>query len=614
MNILDKVNSSADVKKLKSKELQVLCDEIRQYLVSNVSRTGGHIASNLGVVELSVAIHRVYDSQKDRIVFDVGHQSYTHKILTGRKDRFSTLRTFNGISGFTRPCEALDDAFISGHSSDSVSVALGMARARSFTKEDYDVVAVIGDGALTGGLAYEGFLNTAASNEPIVIILNDNKMSISKNVGGVSKYLQELRMKPKYTDFKRKYRKIMLHFPKLYHFCHLIKEKIKGKLIPGNFFSEIGMFYIGPMDGHDVKALENTLLLAKNLRLPVLVHILTTKGKGVEYTEAHPELYHGIGPFNPVTGEIISDSYGFSDSFGDYICTEAKNNSRLAIITAAMTDGTGIKHFSEEFPKQYFDVGIAEQHAVSFAAGLAKQGVLPVFAVYSSFFQRCYDMLIHDVSLLKLHVVFAVDRAGVNGRDGETHQGVFDLSFLTTVPGMTVLCPASYSELHEMMNFALYECAGPVAVRYPKGEEGEYKDCRLDEYVLREGNNVTLVTYGIFINNAMKAADLLAKSGIEAEVIKLGQVFPCSFDMAINSVKKTGVFVSLEDVCNEGCCGIRILAKCAESGIKVKSSALLNWGDGIIPQGSPAELQKEYGLDHNSIACRISELIRGDIS
>ena len=469
MSILETINSSDDVKKLPEEALEPLCGELRDFLVESVSRTGGHLASNLGAVELSVALHRVYDTKKDRVVFDVGHQSYIHKILTGRRERFATLRQYKGLSGFPKPCEAEDDAFVAGHASNSVSVALGMAKARTLLNQDYDVVALIGDGALTGGLAYEGLTAAAASGEPLVIILNDNNMSIDPNVGGMASLLQKLRVKPGYFEFKRIYRDVFTKVQPVYRFNHHVKEWVKSKILPDNMLSAIGLDYMGPVDGHDVHQLESVLRWAREMKRPVLVHVLTKKGKGVGYAEEHPELYHGVGPFDPKTGEIRSSGPCFSEAFGKSLWEFAQKDGRIVGITAAMASGTGLDYFAQRCPRRFVDAGIAEGHATSFAAGLAKQGALPVFAVYSSFLQRGFDMLIHDVSLQGLHVVFAVDRAGIVGGDGETHHGIFDLAYLSTVPGMTILCPASFAELRAQLEQALFEISGPVAIRYPRG-------------------------------------------------------------------------------------------------------------------------------------------------
>lgn len=610
MSIIERINSSDDIKKLSYDELTELCAELREFLIQNVSQTGGHLASNLGAVELTVALHRVYDTAVDRIVFDVGHQSYIHKIITGRRDKFSTLRQYGGLSGFPKPYECYDDAFIAGHASNSVSVATGMARAREFTGEKYDVAAVIGDGALTGGLAYEGLEDAAGSGEPLVIILNDNNMSISKNVGGMSHMLADLRYRPAYLTFKRIYRAVLKKAPALYNFNHGIKEWLKRWLLRANTFSQMGFEYIGPVDGHDVHALERAIRLAKDLEEPVIVHVLTTKGKGCFYAESHPDKYHGVGPFDPVTGAVAESSVSFSDYFGRYMCEFAERDKRICAVTAAMCGGTGLTEFEEKFPDRFVDVGITEGHAATMTAGMAKQGALPVFAVYSSFLQRAYDMLIHDVSLQKLHVVFCVDRAGLVGSDGETHHGLFDVNYLSSVPGMTIMCPASFQELHDMLETAIFDADGPVAVRYPRGGEGTYRDCHLEpETILRSGQDVTVVTYGTMVNQALAAADILEREHIEAEVIKLGQIKPSNFELTFSSIAKTGSLLVAEEVCSAGCVGQQLLALCVENGIKLNSAKLVNLGDGIIPQGTVGELLNDYNLNAEGLAESVKSMI-----
>ena len=603
MSILDKINSSDDVKKLNADELRPLCDELRSFIIESVSHTGGHLSSNLGTVELTVALHRVYDTAYDRIVFDVGHQSYSHKIITGRKEAFSTLRQHGGLSGFPKPYEKDDDAFIAGHASNSVSVALGMARARTLAGADYDVAAIIGDGALTGGLAYEGLANAAASGEPMVIILNDNNMSINENVGGMARMLQDMRVKPGYISFKRWYREVFSRLPVLYRFNHKIKEWLKARLLPGNTFGEMGLYYLGPVDGHDVNKLETVLRWAKDMREPVLLHVVTTKGKGCTYAEERPDMYHGVGKFDPQTGVLEKSGDSFSSKFGEYLCAFAEQNKMIAAITAAMAGGTGLDGFAKRLPDRFFDTGIAEGHATAMAAGMAKQGAVPVFAVYSSFLQRGYDMLIHDVALQKLHVVFAVDRAGLVGSDGETHHGVFDVSYLCSVPGMTILCPASFTELRDMLRYAIEEIHGPVAVRYPRGGEGEYRASSLEpEQIIRSGSDVTLVCYGTMVNQALSAASILEKQGVSAEIVKLGIIKPNSFELTLNSLKKTGRLLMAEEVCASGSVGEQLAAAVAESRVPLKGIMLLNLGDGIVTHGSVQELLRDYGLDGEGIA------------
>ena len=609
--MLETIHTPADLRNLSYAQLDELCSEIRTLLINTVSETGGHLASNLGTVELTIALNRVYDASKDRILFDVGHQCYTHKILNGRREAFGTLRQFGGISGFPKPNESAADPFIAGHASDSVSVALGMARARTLLKQDYDVCAVIGDGALTGGLAYEGIENVSASLEPIVIILNDNAMSISSNVGGMSRVLHRLRLSEGYYGFKKRYRAIVGINSQLYRTGHRIKEEIKQRLFAGNMFTALGLNYLGPIDGHNIRELEGAIRLAKEIRSPVLLHVITQKGKGYNYAEAHPDLFHGVGSFNPVTGELGPAKPGFCDRMGKMLCTLAEKDERITAITAAMTDGTGLFPFAQQFPKRFFDVGIAEGHAVSMAAGMAKQGLIPVFAVYSSFLQRAYDMILHDVSLQNLHVVFCVDRAGIVGNDGETHNGVFDLAYLSTIPGMTVLAPASFAELETMLKKAIYEIQGPVAIRYPRGAEGEYKeDHPGEEVLLRQGDDVTMVTYGRLTNQCLAAAVLLERKGIQAELIKLGQLHPLQCEEIMKSLKKTGHLLVAEDVCREGCIGEKLLVQAQFRGLALKKAVLLNTENGILPHGSVPELLCSLGLDSESIAGQARKMVQ----
>ncbi len=611
MALLEKIDSSADIKKLSDEELEPLCGEIRQFLIEKVSRTGGHLASNLGAVELTVALHRVYDTSRDRVLFDVGHQSYTHKIITGRRDRFDSLRQYGGLSGFPKPYESVDDPFVAGHASDSVSVALGMAKARSLAGEDYKVAAVIGDGALTGGLAYEGLAAAAASGEPMVIILNDNEMSIDPNVGGTARLLQKLRVRPGYISFKRWYRELLADLPGVYHFTHTVKEWLKGQLLQENMFTAMGFEYMGPVNGHDPVALETVIRWAQEMEKPVIVHVLTRKGKGCPYAEAHPELYHGVGPFDPVTGEIKPVGESFSDVFGQTLCEFARQDKRITAFTAAMAGGTGLDGFAKEFPQRFIDAGIAEGHAAAMAAGMAKQGALPVFAVYSSFLQRSFDMLIHDVSLQGLHVVFCVDRAGIVGSDGETHHGIFDVSYFYTVPGMTVYCPASFQELRDMMALALFHTQGPVAVRYPRGGEGAYRDsCVLPELKLTEGGDVTVVCYGTMVNTVLEAAAELEQAGIKAEVIKLGRIQPNGFEQCLASLQKTGKLIAAEEVCAAGCVGSRVLAEAAGAGIPVNGACLLDLDGGIVPHGDRDSLMRDFGIDAAAIVRAAKRLCR----
>lgn len=613
MNILNKVNSSNDIKRLNKNELPQLCAELREFIIENVSKTGGHLASNLGTVELTVALHRVYDSAVDRIVFDVGHQSYAHKIITGRRDAFGTLRCYGGLSGFPKPYEADDDAFIAGHASNSVSVALGMARARTIKGENYSVCAVIGDGALTGGLAYEGLANVGGSSEPIVIILNDNGMSINGNVGGMAKLLSKERVKPGYINFKRWYRQAVSGMDGIYNASHKLKEALKKSILPSNMFDSMGIYYLGPVDGHDVDQLETVIRWAKEMNTPVLVHVISKKGKGCAHAEEHPDKYHGVGRFDPVTGKMPEAKPCFSSVFGNKLTQLAETNHNIVAITAAMCAGTGLTGFSERFPDRFFDVGIAEEHAVSMAAGMAKQGLLPVVAIYSGFLQRAYDMLIHDVSLQDLHVVFCVDRAGLVGNDGETHHGAFDISYLRSVPHMQVLCPANFAELEAMLDEAVNRMSGPVAIRYPRGGGGRYTDCHTEGCThLRSGNDITIAAYGTDINIALNTADILADKGIHADVYKLSRLNSGYYADIIDSMRETGRFLMSEQVCQTGCIADEILAYAERAGVKIECAYTPNLGSGIVVQGTVPELIRHCGLDENSLAKAAEKLVRGE--
>ena len=612
MEILDKINSSQDIKSLSEDELVSLASELRLFLIHTISRTGGHLASNLGAVELTLALHRVYDSEKDRMIFDVGHQSYIHKIITGRRERFESLRQYGGLSGFPKPHESLDDAFIAGHASNSVSVAVGMAKARSLQNEKYDVVAILGDGAMTGGLAYEGLAAAAASREPLVIVLNDNNMSIAPNVGGTARLLQSMRIRPGYIRFKRWYRDILSSAPAIYSFNHEVKEWMKDKLLPVNMFSAMGLNYLGPVDGHNIQDLESVLRLARDMESPVLVHVITKKGKGCVYAEKHPDIYHGVGKFNPHTGELAPTEKGFSDCFSDCVCELAEKTQKLIAITAAMSLGTGLDEFAHRFPKRFFDVGIAEGHATAMAAGMAKQGLVPLFAVYSSFLQRGFDMMIHDVSLLGLHVVFCIDRAGLVGSDGETHHGIFDVSFLKTVPGMKIFCPASFAELSEMLSHAVFDINTPVAIRYPRGAECGYSGCVTErESLLQEGSDLTIVAYGTMISEAMKAADALEKNNIHADVIKLSEIDGDDFPMILQSLKKTHRLVISEEVCAAGCVGESIAMAAAKAGVPI-SAKFLNLGEGIVPHGDREKLMRDFEIDCEAMVASSVKLLSGE--
>ena len=617
--LLEKINCPDDLRAIPADKLPELCKEIRSFLVENVSRTGGHLASNLGAVELTVAIHRVFDTSRDRLVFDVGHQAYVHKILTGRRERFSTLRQLDGLSGFPKPKESGHDAFIAGHASNSVSVALGMARARTLRGEEHHVLALIGDGALTGGLAYEGLNNAGESGEPLIVILNDNGMSINPNVGAMNSHLTRLRSKPAYYHFKKWYRGIFGKNPEknwLYRFNHRLKTGLKKSLLPSStLFEDMGFNYLGPIDGHDLERLCTVLSWAKELQGPVLVHVKTVKGKGYGPAEREPGKFHGVGPFDPETGKAKKASgESFSSVFGKTLMECAARDQRVCAITAAMEDGTGMSGFAAAYPERFFDVAIAEGHAVSMAAGMASQGMIPVVALYSTFLQRSYDMLIHDVSLQQHHVVLAVDRAGLVGADGETHHGCFDALFLPEIPGFTVYCPSNFAEEISMLNAAVFDCTGPAAVRYPRGSEGKFREDTSGKTVvrLREGSDVTLLAYGMQINNVLEAAELLAAGGISAEVVKLNQISPLNVSVIGDDFRKVKCMVAVEASFGAGCVGPRVASILAEIGKAPDKLVLLNLGKTYAPEGTVQQLEERIGLDAASIARAAAEAINNE--
>ncbi len=615
MSVLQSIGNHRDLLRLNDRDREILCHEIREFLVSHVAKTGGHLASNLGIVELTVALETVFDTNKDRLVFDVGHQSYVHKLLTDRQAGFEHLRQLGGMSGFPRPDESNSDAFVAGHASSAVSIALGMARARTLEGEDYHVVALLGDGAATGGMAYEGLNDAAVSKEPLLIILNDNAMSIDRNVGGVAKHLSRLRSTEKYLGMKRRYAKAMAKIPGgkfLYRVTRSVKDWLKRSLIPTTIFENMGLTYLGPVDGHNLPELISLLRIARDMKEPVLLHVLTQKGKGYLPAEEDPARFHGIGKFDPATGEPLAKAeHTFSEAFGQTMRSLAGQDSRVCAVTAAMPGGTGLLDFKAHFPKRTFDVGIAEEHAVSMAGGLAKQGMVPVVAIYSTFLQRAYDMILQDVCILGLHVVFAVDRAGLVGGDGQTHQGIFDIGFLRQMPGMQVLCPASCAELADMLRWAVSEQTAPVAIRYPRGGDGElvlsdWNDARVVCH--RQGTDVALVTYGVMANNVLRAAQVLERSGIEASVLRLLAVAPLPTQALIEMLPDTKEIVVVEECCKgSGICEALSweLAQRAE-GYRVHA---LDLGRAFVPNGSVEELYRLYGLDADSIARFVREVL-----
>lgn len=536
MKRLENIHSPKDIKKMNIKELTDLCAQLRQKMVSTVSRTGGHLASNLGTVELTVAMHRVFTTPKDAIVWDVGHQCYAHKLLTDRYARFDTLRQQGGISGFPNPAESVHDAFVAGHSSTSISVANGIAKAKALTGDKGYTIAVIGDGALTGGLAYEGLSNAGRSDDRLIVVLNDNKMSISENVGFVARYLSHQRSRVKYVRIKQKVTKLLNHTPligrPLTALIQHIKKKIKRSVFSGtSFFENMGFYYMGPVDGHNLDELIEAFRAAKSVDKPVVLHVNTIKGKGMSYAEQDPDVYHGISKFDPDTGVPLGGGESFSSCFGRTLCDLAAEDSRIVAVTAAMLKGTCLDKFAEKFPTRFFDTGIAEEHAVTFSAGMARGGLLPVFAVYSTFLQRSYDQLINDTALMNNHIVLAIDRAGVVPDDGETHQGIYDVAMLATIPNVTMFAPATFKELELHLKQALYDTDGIAAVRYPKGGEGDL----LTEYVPDSapytldddgGRDLLLITYGRTYGEVVALCRRYRNEGKSVSVLKLNRILP----------------------------------------------------------------------------------------
>ena len=603
--ILDTITSPADLRGLSYDTLNVLCASLREFIVDSVSRTGGHLASNLGIVELAVALEREFDSSRDRIIYDVGHQSYVHKILTGRRDRFDTLRQYGGLSGFMKPEESVTDPCVTGHASDSVSVALGMAHARTLRNQKYHVVAVIGDGALTGGMAYEALSNAGTSGEPLLVVLNDNNMSIAQNVGGLSRHLARLRVNSRYLRAKVRVKERLARIPGGAAVTRAIsraKARIKSFVLPTSLFEQMGFIYLGPVDGHNLKSVCELLAQAKKIKKPVLLHVITQKGRGYAPSEQEPEKYHGVSRFDPVSGAFAADKKeDFSACFGRELCAFAEKDARICAITAAMPSGTGLTRFASRFPSRFFDVGIAEEHAVAMAAGMAAQGLVPVVAMYSTFLQRAYDQLVHDVAIEGLHVVFCVDRAGIVGADGATHNGVLDIAFLRSIPGMKVYCPSNFSELRSMMTRAVYHEDGPVAIRYPRGGEGAFRKDTAQEVLacVREapGHTVTLLTHGVMVNEALAAAELLEKKQIHAQVYKANQIGSgLEQAFAEKQDELSGWCVVIEDNVQSGGLGEWV------AGRRASRTDLLNTGDRFLPHGGVDEVYRHCGLDAEGIA------------
>ena len=587
-----------------------LCARLREVIIHRVAQSGGHLASNLGVIELTVALHMVFDTSADRIVFDVGHQCYAHKLLTGRDKDFGTLRQDGGVAGFPKPGESQHDAAVAGHSSTSISTALGMAHARDLLGMDYAVVAVIGDGSMTGGMAYEALSDAGQSGTQMLVVLNDNEMSINKNVGGMARYLARLRLRQTYFKMKNSYHRLMRVLPggrRLDKGLYKIKSVIKDAVYASSMFESMGFMYLGPADGHDIHTLARTLRYAHEQRKPVLIHVNTVKGKGCDFAERDPASYHGVSGYSLPDGKLNAEPESFSAVMGRTVTDIAANDSRVCAVTAAMGGAAGLGPFMEAFPERFFDVGIAEQHAVTMAAGMAKQGLKPVCAIYSTFLQRSFDQILHDVAIDGLPVVFAIDRAGLAGQDGETHHGLFDVGYLNLIPGMTVLSPASFAELDASLRWAFGRGPdGPVAVRYPKGGEGAYKGLATEAAVLRGGSDVTLLTYGVTVNDALDAAGLLLKHGVSARVVKLCRLTP--FDPGAVLPLLTPCVLSAEEAYARGGVSERLMAALTASGLRGRRAAALTAGDGFVRHGQTGVLRKRLGLDAEGIAAAALEL------
>lgn len=616
--MLERIQKENDIKELNPEELEILAEEIRKFLIEKISKNGGHLASNLGVVELTMAMHLVFELPKDKIIWDVGHQSYTHKLLTGRKDGFDGLRKYGGMSGFPKRKESACDAFDTGHSSTSISAGLGYVQARDLKGEDYSVISVIGDGSLTGGMAYEALNNAASLDTNFIIVLNDNNMSISENVGGMSKYLAGLRTADFYTGLKKGVTSILHRVPvvgdPMIQKMRKTKSSIKQLVVPGMFFEDMGITYLGPVPGHNIQFLCRAFREAKRLREPVLLHVITEKGKGYEPAEKHPDKFHGIGPFRIETGEPEApkkkDTY--TDVFGKVLCDEAGKRPEVVAITAAMADGTGLTRFAKLYPERFFDVGIAEAHGVTFAAGLAAGGVRPVFAVYSSFLQRAYDQMIHDVALQNLPVVLAVDRAGLVGSDGETHQGIFDLSYLSIIPNMVVMSPKHKWELADMLRFAL-SCQGPVALRYPRGEAYDgYEEFRAPvefgkSEMLYPESVIALISVGHMFETALKVREALKETGYHCTLVNARFIKPIDEEMLDELAKTHRMLVTIEENVQTGGYGEHVMEYICrkDRNVKVLPLAL---PDDYVEHGNVGTLRKETGLDADTIVRRIRDV------
>lgn len=620
--ILQSIRGPEDLKGLGAKELNHLAGEIRQVLLAVLSETGGHLASNLGVVELTLALHSVYNSPKDKIIWDVGHQCYVHKLLTGRQELFPSLRRFGGLSGFPKGEESEHDIVETGHSSTSISAGLGLALARDLNKDNYSVVAVIGDGALGAGMALEALNHAGSEKIDLTVILNDNEMSISRNVGGLSSYLSRARTDPKYTRVKQDVEYLLRRIPaiggSMLKTMERVKSSLKYLLVSGMLFEELGFTYLGPIDGHNIIDVQRILRQAKGRRGPVLIHVVTQKGRGFAPAEVNPAKFHGVGPFDLQTGVVkASSGKSYTQAFSDHLCQMAERDPRIVAITAAMPEGTGLKKFDERFPGRFFNVGIAEQHAVTFAAGMARSGYRPVVAIYSTFLQRAYDQIVHDVCLPGLPVLFAVDRAGLVGADGETHQGVFDISMLRHIPNMTVMMPKDFKELEQMLDWAVLQ-PGPVAIRYPRGQcqslpvtlSGEPLRLGRGE-VLRDGRDLAIIGLGPTISMALQAQSQLYNQGISVAVINPRFIKPLDQDLIAQFAQRCGRLLVVEEHLCQGGLGSAVLETCSNLGLR-PHTRLLGIGDTFVPHGDQDQLQKLCGLEVKDIVVAAKELVARD--
>jgi len=612
--ILDEINKPNDIKKIDPDEYVLLSQEIRSFLIKKISENGGHLGSNLGAVELTMALHLSLNLPEDKIIFDVGHQSYTHKILTGRKDAFDELRKFKGLSGFPKRSESECDAFDTGHSSTSVSAGLGIVKARDLRHKDYTVVSVIGDGALTGGMVYEALNNAARLKTNFIIILNDNNMSISENVGGISRYLQSIRTFEGYQDFKVALQKELLKIPHGHVIVDRLKRyknSIKQLFVPGMFFEDLGITYLGPIDGHDVRTMVKTIKEAKKINHAVLIHVCTKKGRGYAPAERHPARFHGTEPFDIETGLPLKNKGkpAWTDIFSTVSLKAASRNEKVCAITAAMPDGVGLKRFKNLYPDRFFDVGIAEEHAVTFAAGLAAGGMIPIVAIYSSFLQRAYDQIVHDVCIQNLHVVFCIDRAGIVGADGETHQGIFDLSYLSSIPNMHVMAPKNKWELSDMIKFAL-DADGPIAIRYPRGTAYDGLRDHRDQIEMGRaesiavGNDVALLAVGSMVETGEKVMEILSEKGISCSLINMRFVKPVDSEAVLKEAREGKLIVTMEENVLNGGFGEKVLKLINDSGTN-PGVINIHIPDKYVEHGNPDILKKEIGIDAESIADRI---------